>query len=50
MVLAWSGTTTKLARAITGTSVAREDPYAFDSLEALQVDFWADVAAWEASK
>jgi Family of unknown function (DUF6516) len=28
----------------------REAPYVFDSLEALQVDFWTDVAAWEASK
>lgn len=28
----------------------RETQYAFRSLDALQVDFWSDVAAWEVRK
>ena len=28
----------------------REIPYLFRSLEALQVDFWSDVAGWKARK
>jgi len=28
----------------------QETPYAFKSLDALQADFWADVAAWEVRK
>ncbi len=28
----------------------REMPYRFRSLEALQVDFWADIASWEGKK
>jgi hypothetical protein len=41
--LAWCGTITSVARAITGTS-DREEPYQFVDIETLSTDFLSDMA------